>query len=277
MPTIMEPRGRCYFTPVLWKTLPPDVEDEVEEWRILRERFARARRGEFAALDDLLDLYPRLKGPDTRMFACNLLGDAGTDEQLEAVESFVLDDVKYIETVCELCHSLGLWGRLSAVEAILTAYDRNFPGQCAEGLPAYLTTMLEPEFGAAADYPRKDTLEAFLAYETGVRDLWQRRLVELGGPKAYAFFGGPFSVRRVAERFLELLGTSSYENMMKPYLRQRFEASTGIDCSDFFEKNGDLKPLTAAARLEAWLASDAPDRFEPGERYFFGHKIPRRA
>ena len=29
------------------------------------------------------------------------------------------------------------------------------------------------------------------------------------------------------------------------------------------------------ARLEAWLESEAPDRFEPGERYFFGHKIPR--
>lgn len=277
MPTIMEPRGRCYFTPVLWKALPPHVEDEVEEWRILRERFAGARRGEFAALDDLLELYPRLKGPDTRVFARNLLGDAGTDEQLEAVEAFIFEEVLDINNVCDLCHSLGLWGRLSAVEAILYVYDRHSDGQCGEGLPAYLTTMLEPEFGAAADYPRNDTLEAFLAYETGVRELWQHRLAELGGPKVYSFFGGPFSVRRIAERFLEMLGTSSYQNMMKPYLRQRFEACTGIDCSDFFENNGDLKPLTAAARLEAWLESDAPDRFEPGERYFFGHKIPRRS
>ncbi|MBZ5709306.1 hypothetical protein [Nannocystis pusilla] len=277
VPTFMEPRKRCYFTPVLWKALPPQVEREVEEWRILRERFARVRRGEFAALDGLLELYPSLKSHATRMFACNLLGDAGTDEHLQAVETFILEVVWDIDSMCELCHALGLWGRLSAVKAILWAYDRNFPGQCAEGIPAYLTTMLEPEFGAAANYPRKDTLEAFLAYETGVRELWQRRLIELGGPSAYSFFGGPFSVRRVAERFLQMLGTSSYENMMKPYLRQRFEACTGIDCSDFFETNGDLKPLTAAARLEAWLESDAPDRFEPGERYFFGHKIPRRS
>lgn len=278
MPTIMEPRGRCYFTPVLWKALPNDeAEGEAEEWRLLRERFARARRGEFTALDDLLALYPHLKDYGTRYFATCLLGDAGTDEQLEAVEAFIFENVLDINNVCELCHSLGLWGRLSAVEAILWAYDRHSNGQCGEGLPAYLTTMLEPEFGAAADYPRDDTVEAFEAYEKGLRELYDRRLAELGGPKAYAFYGGPFSVRRVAERFLELLGNSAYENMMKPYLRQRFEACTGIDCSDFFEPNGDLKPLTAAARLEAWLESDAPDRFEPGERYFFGHKIPRRS
>lgn len=276
LPTFMELRGRGYFTPVLWNALPDDEgEDEAEEWRLLRERFAAARRGEFAALDDLPGLYPRLKDYGTRHFAACLLGDAGTDEQLEAVEAYVVDDVMNYNTVCELCRSLGLWGRLSAVEAIFYVYDRHYNGQDGEGLPAYLTTMLEPEFGAAADYPRDDTLEAFEAYEKGLRELYDRRLAELGGPKAYAFYGGPFSVRRVAERFLELLGNSRYENMMTPYLRQRFEACTGIDCSDFFAPNGDLKPLTAAARLEAWLESDAPDRFEPGERYFFGRKIPR--
>jgi hypothetical protein len=276
LPTIMAPRDRCYFTSVLWKALPPEEEEKVEEWRLLRERFARARQGEFDALDDLLDIYPRLEGPDTRLFARKLLGDAGTDEQLEAVQAFIHDRIFDPSSVCELCHALGLWGRLSAVEAILCAYDRHFPGQLVEGLPAYLTTMLEPTFGTAADYPRKASDEALIAYEEEVRALYQTRLAELGGPKAYAFFGGPFSVQRLAERYLELLGNSRYEIMMQPYLRQRFEASTGIDCSDFYE-NRDFKPLTAAARLEAWLESDAPKHFAPGERYFFGHEIPRRA
>src|ERR1041385_7690812 len=149
VPTIMAPRVRCYFTPVLWEAQRPELEDEVEEWRLLRERFARARKGDFGALGDLLGIYPRLKGPDTRLFATNLLGDAGTDEQLEAVEVFVIESIFDPSSVCELCHSLGLWGRLSGVEAILRAYDRHFPGQLAEGLPAYLTTMLESEFGPA--------------------------------------------------------------------------------------------------------------------------------
>lgn len=275
VPTIMEPRERCYFTPVLWDVQPPQFEDDVHEWRLLRERFARARQGQFAALGDLVDMYPRLKGPDTRVFASNLLGDAGTDEQLESADAFVHETIFDPSSVCGLCHSLGLWGRLSAVEAILRAYDRLFPAQPAEGLPAYLSTMLESEFGAAADYPREDSLEAFVAYEKGVRALYENRLKELGGPKAYALFGGLFSVRRLAERYLELLGDSRYELMMQPYLRQRFEACTGIDCSDFYEKS-EFRPLTAAARLEAWLESDAPDRFEPGERYFFGHRIARR-
>lgn len=276
VPEVMQPRELWFFTPILWRSIPSLEGRERHEWPPLRERFAAAREGRFDALDDLFQIFRGLHDPATQLFALSLLGAAGTDRQLEQVEAFIIDEVEDPSAVCALCSSLGVWGRLSAVEPLLVAYDRYFPGQSAEGIPAYLTTMLEPEFGPAADYPREDTIEAFTAYETGVRELWQQRLAELGGPTAYAFFGGLFSVRRVAERYLELLGSSRYEVMMQPYLRSRFEESTGIDCSDFYV-NTDFQPLTAAARIEAWLDSDAPKRFEPGERYFFGHRIPRDA
>ena len=193
VPTIMEPRGLCYFTPVLWKALAPELEREVEEWRFLRERFARVRQGDFAALGDLLDIYPRLKSPATRLFATNLLGDAGTDEQLEAVEVFIVESVFDPSSVCDLCHSLGLWGRLSGVESILCAYDRHFPGQLVEGLPAYLTTMLESEFGPAADYPARTRMKRSSRMKKGfgrfARPAWgnwvdRRSMHSLVGPLA---------------------------------------------------------------------------------------------
>ncbi|MFO7562062.1 MAG: hypothetical protein R6X02_05420 [Enhygromyxa sp.] len=274
VPEVMQPRERWFFTPILWRRIPSLERHEAHEWPPLRERFAAAREGRFEALDDLLEIFLGIRDPATRLFARALLGAAGTERQLERVEAFVLNNTEDFSTSTELCSALGVWGRLSVVEAILFVYDRSFPAQSAEGIPAYLTTMLEPEFGPAADYPREDTIEAFTAYETGVRELWQQRLTELGGPKAYAFYGGPFSVRRLAERYLELLGSSPYEVMMQPYLRRRFEESTGIDCSEFYV-NTNFQPLTAAARLEAWLDSSAPEAFEPGERYFFGHRIPR--
>src|SRR3989337_1610591 len=84
--TIMAPRRRCYFTPVLWEQQPPEEEDYVEEWRLLRERFAQARQGRFKALDDVLEILFRLRGADTQLFAINLLGDAGTDEQVDRKE-----------------------------------------------------------------------------------------------------------------------------------------------------------------------------------------------
>ncbi|NJK31974.1 MAG: hypothetical protein HC927_05885 [Deltaproteobacteria bacterium] len=60
---------------------------------------------------------------------------------------------------------------------------------------------------------------------------------------------------------------------MRVFFRRRFEASTGIDCSEFYS-DGEFFPLVAAARLEAWIDSPEADRYEPGVRYFFGHRIP---
>ena len=273
-PEIMSPRHRCYFTPILWRPFPALEGKHAAEWDRLRSFFAAARKGRFDVLGALPDLYITLKDAATRRFARNLLGDAGMDAHLESVENFILNNPLNINDVCDFCRSLGLWGRLSGIMPILTAYDRNFPGQPGEGLPAYLTTILEPEFGPAADYPREDTLEAFSKYETGVSILYEDCVKRLGGSKTYVFFGEEFGVRRLAERFLELLGLSRYEIMMRSYLRQRFEASTGIDCSDFY-KNGDFQYLTAAERLETWLESQESERFAHGERYFFGHRIPR--
>jgi hypothetical protein len=51
-----------------------------------------------------------------------------------------------------------------------------------------------------------------------------------------------------------------------------FEASTGIDCSDFYE-GGNLQRLAALAVLEGFLDSRAAARFEIGTRYFFAHPI----
>src|SRR5215475_13493125 len=104
-PCMMSGRGRCYFTPALWQEQVGHEGRSAHEWPELRERFQATRQGAFDALDDLLELYLRLEGPDTRLFARNLLGDAGTDRHLEAVEAYVLDTVADMVRVCELCRS----------------------------------------------------------------------------------------------------------------------------------------------------------------------------
>ncbi|PRQ05814.1 hypothetical protein ENSA5_01340 [Enhygromyxa salina] len=259
----MGPREQWWFTPVLWKSIPQQEYDGPHEWAPLRERFASASprqgqgQGHFDALDGLVEVAVGLQDLAAKYFAMILLGAAGSDRHLAAARAYIYED-RLAPNVVELCEPLAVWGRLTAVETILWVYDRHFGAQCAEGIPAYLTTMLEPEFGPAADYPREDTLEA---YEAAVRTLHQQRVAELGDPNAYVLFG---------ERF----GTSPYELMMQPLMRRRFEVTTGIDCSHFYVRR-DFQPLTAAAHLEAWLDSSAPDHFIPGERYFFGHHIPR--
>lgn len=269
----MRARERGYYTPILWEPDAPH-ERQPAEWSALRSAFTGVRSGDFSALDGIPAAYFSYRDRAARVFAHNLLGDAGTDAHLEEVAARARDAVATPDLACDVCHALGLWGRLSAVQDIYAIYERNFGGQYAEGLPAYLTTMLEHDFGPVAAHPKEDDDETFFAYERLLLERANALAETLGSFNAYALLGGPTSVPRIAEHLLASLDDSPRSKMLRPFLRQRFEASTGIDCSEFFE-NGGARPLTIAQRLEAWLARPEAKRFVDGERYFFGHRISR--
>ena len=77
-PAVMRARGRAYYTPILWA---PDASSEAHtaEWDALRSAFTGARSGDFSALDDIPAAYLGYRDKAARVFAHNLLGDAGTD------------------------------------------------------------------------------------------------------------------------------------------------------------------------------------------------------
>ena len=83
--------------------------------------------------------------------------------------------------------------------------------------------------------------------------------------------GKLFDVIEFAREFLSEIRTMVPGSCI--IYRHKFEASTGVDCRRFFV---DLEPqrLEMAATLEEFLASDMVKQFEPGVRYFFGHRIP---
>src|SRR5690606_18492952 len=96
-------------------------------------------------------------------------------------------------------------------------------------------------------------------------------VAELGSDKIHVAFGEPLSPRRLAERICVVEDRSPQFTLAE--LRERFEPMTGIDCTDFFTPQ-PWTPLAATAIAEDFLASEASHRYEPGARYFFGHRIP---
>jgi hypothetical protein len=48
-----------------------------------------------------------------------------------------------------------------------------------------------------------------------------------------------------------------------------------VDCSDFFDDENNPRYLPAAAVMESFLERGDTSRYQPGQRYFFGHPIPR--
>lgn len=262
-----------YYTKIQWEAVP-EWELWNDNWRSLRERFTALRQGDFSALDGLLEIRLTLKDPGAQLFVDHLLGDAGTDRHLKEVTEFVLDEVFRMNEVEELCHSLYLWGRLSCVGTLLTIFDRFFDVVgCVEKVPIYLSALLESEMGPVCYAPPRNCPdEEFFAYIDMVKKVWELKKSQLGGD-SNVLWGSQFSVEKLAQKQRTLNDHGLYTNILRRNVRHRFEASTGINCSNFF-RDGQPQPLTATAVVEDWLDSDAPSRFVPGERYFFGHRIP---
>ena len=87
--------------------------------------------------------------------------------------------------------------------------------------------------------------------------------------------GEVLDIARIAKTLYERL-TSEDDTTGRIYREKMlFEASTGVDCSGFFDKDSTLQYLPATAIMETFLESDDLNRFQPGQRYFFGHPIPK--
>ena len=102
------------------------------------------------------------------------------------------------------------------------------------------------------------------------KEVANTRLVNnLGGADTLVFQGEQFGVIKFTRFLLDRIRRPYFRSV----LRHKFEALTGVDCTAFY-KNGIFQPLSAAAVIEEFLDSPAAGAYEPGVRYFFGHRIP---
>ena len=81
----------------------------------------------------------------------------------------------------------------------------------------------------------------------------------------------PYDICALARALLDIARNNSTHVIYD--MRHRLEAFTGLDCRPMLHPTG-LRALTAAAILEDFLQSDAAANYEPGVRYFWGHRIP---
>jgi len=85
--------------------------------------------------------------------------------------------------------------------------------------------------------------------------------------------GGRLNIRDIAQRLLTRVQTGERLDRIAMG-RMLLEATTGLNCRAFFDDSGRLQNLTAAAIVEEFLERGDTDRYQPGVRYFFGHRIP---
>lgn len=244
---------------------PLEEEGEVALWAQFESVLAEAKHGNFSGVRRLLTIYDSadwlLSG------ACaDLMGEIGNrqffDELRPAVTS-ILDPTYSVD----LGRSLAVWGHLSAVPTLLETLAKISEFIDAPDLVEMLSFMLEPEPGELGD---SDGLKDIAAYSAKVRQQADAIASRLGTVDAIVMFGDLLSIDKLVSVIRDRL---TQGGLFNPYLRHRFEATTGVDCSGFY-KDGVLQSLQALAILQEFEELGEAKKYEPGRRYFFGHPIP---
>lgn len=138
--------------------------------------------------------------------------------------------------------------------------------------PAYSVLVDEPDRLGPGPYIERFPFASVDECCAKVSALYETLVAQLGGDDVPVFRNKLFSVSSVARHILDI----EVPDKLCVHLRYRFEASTGIDCTSFYEisSQGPVPQLAAAKAIaKALLESPTAAGFEPGRRYFFGHLI----
>jgi hypothetical protein len=252
---------------------------------------ARAQQGDFSHIRQIIRLMKEHDSAWVWSHCSGLLAYAGSADDFRLLvatfnREIANQDGATIEWIIEiLAESTLLW----TVPHIIDYHRRMLPDDRLRycGAVERLSFMLEAEQGDVAKGPEDLLLNPnhefwedddwsldFPPYEAMLLDQ-AKQLESRLPPGAWAVFRNePLSLPKIAElalskvqrnRDCEILATA----------RMLLEAYTGRDMRGFYRlEDYKLDPLAAGAMLEDMLESGELERFEPGVRYFFGHRIP---
>jgi hypothetical protein len=272
---------------------PPDVGDfkylrSPDPEEVLACVLANLQAGRFDAADALLPLLMRDDSFYVWSASANLIAHGAPRALSRAFVDWALgqsDESGWFEATSAALHAGNLWAVPLALEVHGRLEDPNLRSILETDLswvleesPAAIyagPALVEPDPKDAGLYSESQPYPDDAAYAAVVQH-GERALAAALGPAQHAAIaeGEPKHVAHGAQRLLARVRTPDAPRGRIEQGVRAFAASTGVDCRDFFDRDGNLRPLTAAAGLEEYLNSHAVARLEPGARYFFGHRIP---
>ncbi len=250
-----------------WGCLKPNSlhfdQDQWKQWAIALEQ---AKQGIFEPVTSVLNIVWTTFDSVLEHIGYELIGDAGPDKVFEPMVDYIQTADRWPGRSGSCSNALWIRGRLADLPLMLSVYGEDPDNTDISNVSSCISNLIGPtvapnpqEVYANMSEYRKITMAA---YDKAV-DRW-------GGDQVLLYEGELLSVAFLARQILKDLQVPTY---FRHTLRRRFESITGIDCTAFYEDE-EIQPLEAAAIVETFLDSDYPDHFEPGVRYFFGHRIP---
>lgn len=253
-----------------------------QAWLQLERVLQQAKRGDFSEVISLCDIFDS----DDLGFggACSeLLAHAGTPACFSRVRDMVRGSELDWEGKIDLCLALAVGDTLSAVPLLVETYLSlwKLGAEGVEMIPHMICHELEatpercahPEIRETGPDLDKEDDEILTAYAASVMERHKELAQRFGSDHVHVDRGEQFGVIALAERLLRDIAAGDLHWVA--VTRFRFEASTGVDCRGFYD-GSHFRPLRATAIIAEFLESPAARHFEPGVRYFFGHRIPAR-
>lgn len=258
-----------------------------DDWEILAGILLSCQTGHFAPLVRIPTLLRKNDGFQFWKAATELLGYAGSWRMLqqffdEHIDKLNDHGVQYFLAII-LSNSCGLW----AVEPLLAIHARATEEESRYQIERHLSYLLEAEneaiwagaeekkFVVDSEDLEVRTVVDFEGYAKDVHAVRDAILQDIGSLDTPLYEGEVLDIARIAKKLYERL-TSEDDTTGRIYREKMlFEASTGVDCSGFFDEDSALQYLPATAIMETFLESHDLNRFQPGQRYFFGHPVPK--
>jgi hypothetical protein len=239
-----------------------------DEWTRLLAIFEHLKRGEqYDAL--LLDLLQQSENSDIRQCALRILGHAGGRESRLAIGAFFSHPDA--DTRGAAYDAADFACDLRLVDALLLARRVTKPQERLHVMSA-ISHLLEREPADLYDDTGDFTSSA---YETHAQQRVQA-LRSVHGADTAVFEGGILSVAYVVERIDALCDSPEAVELggfLSRYV-EMLEGMTGLPAVDTFDDEVNANCVRIRDMVAQFERMGGTLRFEVGQRYFFGHRLP---
>ncbi len=274
--------------------LAPAALDHTNPWFVLAAVLQHAKAGDHSRVGRLAAYFHADEPFALRRVSLLLAGDLASEQDLKLLEQAMRSEDA--DARAYAAEAALFAGRLWLVPAMLEAWHAARTLLHREIIGYAISDLLEANTGPIAEHaaiynlpPRppssvtnpllKALLEEIAAtkpepehFPQLVRDAYGRLAEKSATDRVTVWHGDVCDVMALARNFLAAVPHITAGSCI-PY-RHKFEASTGVDCTDFFDETFRPQPLEIGAALEEFLLSEPEAKFKPGIRYFFGHRIP---
>lgn len=262
--------------------------DDSSPWRAYYRILLSCRNGDFSSLSQLIPLMKKSPGDLIWTASAMLAGWAGSwdfilsfDHDFRAFHRGEEAVVPYLTT------TYGASCRLEAVKSLIALHQVASDSSDRSDIEKEISFLLESENGDIWWGAKEEQEFEFVGDELVGRTLVdrasyystvERRLaqveISVGKKSASVLDGGLLDMNALIRRIDQSLARVDVHQDRLYRQRLALEATTGVNCTGFFDKDLNLLPIGAAAVVESLLESGELNEFIPGQRYFFGHPIP---